>query len=117
MTKQYLQRMPTDLAESHTEPPQRAQPDYVVHVHQTHWLTAIERLHPSAQLALAVGLGAGVPFALVALGGSLVGILGGLAAFGLVLLNMFTQFALTVGAGVGIIIIVVVGITAISNIK
>lgn len=95
-----------------TQIQQRPTPPIIVEqptiVYRQHWLAAVERLHPAAQVAVAVALGFGLP---VALGYMATG----LATFALALLALLSQFILAIGAGVGIIVLVVVGVTAISK--
>lgn len=87
----------------------------VIYVQSQHWLDAVGRLHPLAQIALAVGAGAGVPFALIAGVGMVSSVAGAVATFALAVMTQVSQFILTVGAGVGILIIVVLGLVAISK--
>ena len=93
---------PAELVNAPTPPIIVEQPTVIYH---QHWLAAVERLHPATQVAVAVALGFGLP---VALGYMATG----LATFALALLS---QFILAIGAGVGIIVLVVVGVTAISR--
>lgn len=83
---------------------------HLIYVHQQHWLTALERLHPATQITVAIIAGAGLPLAVIAvasIGGS---VASGLMAFALAMVTLFSQFVITV---VGLVILVVVGVVAI----
>jgi hypothetical protein len=76
------------------------------------WLSAIHELHPITQIIALV--------AILSLGYFSLGFISlaltGLATFILGLLAMITNFAIIVGGGVGILVLVVLGISAIINV-
>lgn len=103
MTHHSIQRSTTAVTPYTTQRP-------VVYSISDQGIAGLERLHPTAQIVLAIGLGLGLPFALVSIAGIMAGMVATVATFCFAILALFSQFILAIGAGVGILILVVVGV-------
>lgn len=115
MSKQ-LQKRPTAAPAVVVEQQCQQTPVNVIYVQSQHWLDAVCRLHPSAQVAAAVGAGVAVGlsiFALVSLVSVAGSLVAGLATFTLGLIALTGQFLVTIGAGVGILLLMIIAVTGI----
>lgn len=88
---------------------ERGPVEYHVHYHAAHWLSAFSHLHPISQIALAVGAGLALPAVIFAAGS----LLAGVATFALAMMGIISELLIVVGAGIGILAIVVIGVIAI----